>query len=568
MPTQTTDKASSQTSGKAAEHLHGQAASGPDVTICIVTHNSRADLEVCLTKLHEAIPTDVSIQVTVVDNTGTDGSSEYVRTTWPHVHLITNPAPRGFGANVNQAVINSSARYILVMNPDVILMPGAIETLVAYMDAHPEVGACGPKTFYPDGRLQPTCRQFPSWVTVLWRWLKLERVWQPGFYRRFLMLDWDHQEAQPVDWVMASCVLVRTAAFQEIQGFDTDFFLYYEDIDLCRRLWQMGYSVHYVPDATAIHAYKRQSARHIVNPLTFIHLSSILQYRRKHGMAVGQLRSRYLEARVLLLLIVGDLALTELALQLGRYARLWFPILGAYPYPAPSPLKPIIYWIVPVIWALVFSLLGLFSVAHIRRIKQELGRLLLGVMLSGLVFAGSLYALFLYEVYVPRLLLAYFLLLDWLLLAGERLLFRTVLSRNGLFYQPRALLVGSEQIGRRLVTLVSQDMHLAINMIGVVPWPPVKDSPEDQVNHILDLVRRLQIDMVVMTPPFPSREVSSLLLTELTARGVEIRLVPDHVDYSAYRVEPESWHDIVLLKVVLPRAPGLWQTLRQILGWR
>ncbi len=134
-----------------------------DLHICIVSHNARADLEMCLTRLYEVMPPSISVLTTVVDNTGADGSSEYVRRNWPSIRLITNDHPKGLSENINQAVAGQESRYLLVMNPDVILLPGAIDTLMAYLDVHPDVGACGPKTFYPDGSLQATCRRFPNW---------------------------------------------------------------------------------------------------------------------------------------------------------------------------------------------------------------------------------------------------------------------------------------------------------------------------------------------------------------------------------------------------------------------
>jgi GT2 family glycosyltransferase len=536
-----------------------------DLAICIVAHNARDDLEVCLTRLHEVMPAGLSVRVTVVDNTGADGSSDYVRRAWPQVHIITNRQPQGLGANVNQAVADANTRYLLSMNPDVVLLPNAIETLVAYMDSHPEVGACGPKTLYPDGALQATSRQFPNWATVFWRWLKLDKLWQPAFYRRFLMADWDHNNHQPVDWLMGSCILLRTSAFAAVRGFDPSFFLYYEDIDLCRRLWQAGYSVHYVPDAVVVHKYQRHSARRLINPLTLVHINSILQYRRKHGMPVGQVRNRRLLAQFSLILAAGDLVLTAVALQIGRYLRLWFPFLGAYPYPVPSPLKPLVYWIVPVIWLAVFALLGLFRMEHLRNYRRELGRLFAGVMLAGLVFAGSLYALFLYEIYVPRLLLAYFLAVDFGLLALERAGLRYLLSRNGLFYQPRTLIVGTGEIGKRLAAAMSADARAELNLIGTLPWQESQAGADSAatVNRLVETVHRLAIDEVILTPPHPGDGCVHSLMAALQTAQVGVRIVPEAAapggDYT-----PEPLYGVWTLRMRSTEDDALPRWLRRL----
>lgn len=517
-----------------------------DLDMCIVSHNSRADLEVCLTRLYEVMPADLSVRVTVVDNTGTDGSTEYVRQTWPSAHVITNVKPRGFGANINQAVMESNARYVLVMNPDVILLPGAIETMVEYLDTYPDVGACGPKTLYPDGSLQATCRRFPHWGTVFWRWLKLDRVAQPEFYRQFLMLDCDRDEAQAVDWVMGSCMMIRHDAFTAIAGFNEEFFLYYEDIDFCRRLWQAGFSVHYVPDTVVIHTYQRHSGKTLLNALTFVHVASILRYRNKHGLGFGQIVGRRSAANLVLPLIIGDLVITEIALQLGRYARLWFPILGAFPYPHPSPLNEIIYVIVPIIWLAVFSLIGLYRPDRIRRSAQETGRLLFGVMLSGLVLAGSLYALFLHRVYIPRLLLAYFLLFDAILLIAERALFHRILSRNGLVYRPRTLLVGTEEMGQNIARWISNDSQAQVDLIGVISWP--KDHPATEASaqaaRIAKTIQQLQIDQVILTPPLPSKKFVAQVVKALQKYPVDIKIVPDFFDLALHQAQVENLYGV------------------------
>lgn len=520
-----------------------------DVAVCIVSHNSRDDLAECLTKLAEVTPTHLAIQTLVVDNTGADGSTEYVRETWPTVQLITNAAPRGFAANVNQAIAASDARYFLLMNPDVLLLEGAIESLVAYMDAQPDVGVCGPKTLYPDGSLQFTCRRFPHWGSVLWRGLKLHKLFQPQFYRQFLMSDWDHNDSRAVDWLMGSCFLIRPAAFAALAGFDEDFFMYYEDIDFCRRVWQAGFQVVYVAQAVVVHAYRRQSATGIFNALTLEHIKSIFRYRSKHGFAVGRVAAQQALMNIVFFLMAGDALLTVVALQIGRYARLWFPVLGAYPYPNPSPLNPVVYGLVPIIWVLVFSLLGMYRGDQVRYMRQQKLKLLFAVLLSGMVLAGSIYALFLYDVYIPRLLLFYFLLADMLLLWGERFLFHWFMSRNGIFYRPRALLVGSGDAGKNLMRWINGDLQSRLDLISTLPWPDPLASDEVYAARIVDTVRQLQIDEVILTPPLPSREAVESVVQALRGEPVEINVLPDYLDLALYRPQVENLYGLWLISL-------------------
>ena len=299
-------------------------------------------------------------------------------------------------------------------------------------------------------------------------------------------------------------------------------------------------------DAVVIHAYQRHSGKTMLNTLTLVHLSSILRYRRKHGLALGQIAGRRSAASLMLLLIVGDLVLTEFALQLGRYARLWFPILGAFPYPNPSPLNKIIYVIVPVIWLAIFSLIGLYRPNQIGRSIRETGRLLFGVMLSGLVLAGCLYALFLYQVYIPRLLLAYFLLFDSILLVAERSLFYRILSRNGLVYRPRTLLVGLEETGQNVSRWISNDWQAQIDLIGTIPWFADESTTEisAQAARIVETVEQLQIDEIILTPPLPPRDIVTHIVKSLQKYPIDVKIVPDFLDLALHQARVENLYGV------------------------
>jgi FlaA1/EpsC-like NDP-sugar epimerase len=267
---------------------------------------------------------------------------------------------------------------------------------------------------------------------------------------------------------------------------------------------------------------------------------------------------------------VSDLVLTQLALQIGRYLRFWFPLLGAYPYPAPSPLRPVVYWVVPIIWAIVFSLLGLYSIRHLRQIRRELGRLMAGVLLSGLVFAGSLYALYLYEIYVPRLLLAYFLAIDFLLLAAMRIGLRDLLSRNGLFYRPRALIVGTNETARRLADAIGRDIHAELDLIGTIPWNEVEThvGAKSPMEHLIERTKALQIDEVILA----SRPESRLLVEEvagaLKANGVGVRIVLDGPGEGASEFEIEALYGVIALRLRAVPESTLERWVQRWLGWR
>jgi hypothetical protein len=258
---------------------------GPVVSVVIVAHESRAHLLSCLGAVHaqsDAPPWEVVL----VDNASRDGGPELARRTFPAIRVVAAAHNLGFAGGVNLGVRHARGRYVLLLNPDAILQPGALRRLADFLETTPEAGLAGPKLLDPDGSLQLSCRRFPGrWTVFAHRYAWLTRA-LPGnpATRRYLLTDWDHASTRPVDWVSGACMLVRRAALAEVGGLDEGFFLFAEDVDLCKRLWAAGWHVYYVPEALAIHhvgiSARRDSAR-----LVLARHRSMLRYHHKHFRA-------------------------------------------------------------------------------------------------------------------------------------------------------------------------------------------------------------------------------------------------------------------------------------------
>ena len=155
-----------------------------------------------------------------------------------------------------------NGRYVLLLNPDVECLPGFLDTLVAFMDEHPDVGIAAPKLLNPDGTLQPSCRRFSTPASILIRGLHLDGVSRrTGLMQRYLMDDFDHQTVADVDWVTGALMIVRREAIALVGPMDERYFLYSDDQDWCCRMWRGGWRVCYVPQAQAVHAHMREGIR-------------------------------------------------------------------------------------------------------------------------------------------------------------------------------------------------------------------------------------------------------------------------------------------------------------------
>ena len=196
-----------------------------NLAIVIVSFNCRKNLRQCLASLPTA-------HIVVVDNASTDGGAAMAH--------IVNDTNRGFAAACNQAISATTEPFLLLLNPDTVNPP--VQQLLDFMEANPDVGACGPRIINPDGSAQVSCRRFPTW----WRMALAELG-----LRRFYYVA---HPGRDVEQLMGSCLMLRHAAVEQVGLFDERFFLYFEEVDLCLRLRQAGWHVAYVPDATVTHA--------------------------------------------------------------------------------------------------------------------------------------------------------------------------------------------------------------------------------------------------------------------------------------------------------------------------
>jgi N-acetylglucosaminyl-diphospho-decaprenol L-rhamnosyltransferase len=215
----------------------------------IVNYNARDHLVECVRSLRA----DGVSEIVVVDNASADGSETALAASDPDARFLPTGSNLGFGTAANMGVAQIGAAYALVLNPDTIVEPGTTKALAAALDRDPRVAAVGPRIDNPDGSLYPSARRFPKLADAAGHAF-LGVVWRRNPYtRRYRMLDWDHAEAGAVDWVGGACMLVRRTAFEQVGGFDPAYFMYVEDVDLCWRLRQAGWSIAYEPAGRVVH---------------------------------------------------------------------------------------------------------------------------------------------------------------------------------------------------------------------------------------------------------------------------------------------------------------------------
>jgi N-acetylglucosaminyl-diphospho-decaprenol L-rhamnosyltransferase len=251
----------------------------PDVVACIVSHHQRDDLPRCLDGLQrDGIP--VALLENVPDGSATLAARLGVR-------AGRNPAPRSFSQNQNALIAATRSRYVLVLNPDTEILPGAIGRLVAHADARPRCGVAGPRLLEEDGTVQRSRRRFPTVGGTLVRRTPLRllvgdvETAQPGHY----LSDVPPEPVQ-CDWMLGACLLLRREMLDEIGAFDERFPMYGEDIELQYRAMQAGWERWYVPDAIVRHDYQRVIDRRFGDRRTLWHLRGMMRFAHLHPEAL------------------------------------------------------------------------------------------------------------------------------------------------------------------------------------------------------------------------------------------------------------------------------------------
>lgn len=254
-----------------------------DVTISIVSHNSRKDLQGLMPGLEKACA-GISHDIIVVDNMSTDGAPEYIDARFPDAVLIKNKVRKGYGANHNQAITIARGRYIALMNADLVLRPGCLEKLTGYMDANPDVGMVSGNFIFPDGSPQNLNKRLPAISDLFIRRFLPAKIQQKKIFAdriaKYEMKDIGYSNFAEVPFLSGAFLFARTDALREVGSFDERFFLYFEDVDLCRKISEKWKTVFH-PDVEIIHRWHRAAHNELKWALVF--MKSAFHYFNKWG---------------------------------------------------------------------------------------------------------------------------------------------------------------------------------------------------------------------------------------------------------------------------------------------
>lgn len=278
-----------------------------DIAVIIVNWKVRALLEKCLDSIIENTE-GYQVNIYVVDNDSHDGTSEMIMMEYQEVKMIALPRNIGFAAANNLALKQAKAKNYILLNPDTEIMPGFFSTIINYFNQHPQIGIVGPKILNSDGSLQLSVRRSPDLLSQTLTLLKLQnilsseralekyvvKIFIPLFSRirkffvgnkilpYYLAKDFDYNREQSVEQIMGAAMVIRPEVFDKIGYFDERFFIWFEEVDFCRRARQAGFTIQYLPTAKILHQGGASFSKRNAIRKQFIFNKSLLYYFLKH----------------------------------------------------------------------------------------------------------------------------------------------------------------------------------------------------------------------------------------------------------------------------------------------
>lgn len=505
-----------------------------DLTIIIVNYNVKYFLEQALHSLRKSTR-EISTQFIVIDNASDDGSVEFLRENFPWVDVIANRENLGFSKANNQGLIRAEGGYILVVNPDTVVGEDTIKILLDFMDVHPDVGAIGPKLIDRGGKFELNSRRgFPTPFAAFCKISGLAQIFpRSRLFARYNLTYLDPDTSSEVDALTGAFILIRREVYQQVGGFDEDFFMYGEDLDWCYRIKNAGWKIYYLPDARVIHYGGESVLRSRVDTRRAFYQAMYL-FIRKHFSGGLPLKIALLKAGVFFSASLSwlkgliyklrapliDLFIINLGLFSGRFIRFGSEALT---------MKLVIPFLVyNLSWIAIFTAFGAYSYR-----KRSIRWVLIGAVAGG-VFSSA-FTYFFKQFAYSRFVMLYTILVTIALIPGWRWLAFRLPSTSGLgeWFRRRTLLVGVDELTSRIAQKAQNNPRSGLNILGFID-PSKKNIGRDifgrKVLGTPDELPRLAEILAVEEVIFSAKSMNyEEILTQISRFGgkVGFKVIPE-----------------------------------------
>ena len=518
------------------------------VSVIIISYNVRSYLAHAIDAIMKSDYGE--LEIIVVDNNSYDGTCEYLKENYDHVssiHVISNSENVGFGRAVNQATKVATGEYYLILNPDTIIEEETISVLVNYLNKNKNVGMVGPKILNADGTLQLACkRSFPTIKVALPKILGLDRIFPNSKWAgKYNLTYLDPEKNASVDAISGSCMLLSAETFNRLSGFDEQFFMFGEDLDLCARIWESGQEVHYVPETKIVH-YKGESVKtapydsreafyHSMNIYVNKHFSSTLGLFTRFFIAAGISLKKFISAINEKRSLFVSVGLDTLVIIFAFIVAINFRFSNLSPIIVSKGLVPMVY---VLLWITVGSLFQLYSryiLSYSRALIASVSGFLIAVLFTYffkqyaysrlvIIIASSIIVLF-----IPgwRVLLHYII---------SRGYFRSVRHPKSILFSRKSIIAGADSEGIRIAENIIKRFDSGLDLVGFVDHECPSNHRDLPIPFIGNVDELRQItdsnnicEVIFSTSAFTNKQILNFMDTTRDLRLI-YRMVPHERD--------------------------------------
>jgi exopolysaccharide biosynthesis polyprenyl glycosylphosphotransferase len=541
----------------------------PDVSIAIITWNSRQHLQDCLESIYAGAK-QATFEIIVVDNGSRDGTVEMLRRRFSKVRLFENARNRGVAPARNQAIQAATGDFVLILDVDSRLSPGAVDDLVAFARRTPEAGIVGPKLIDAQGKLQLTCRRFPTVLTTLLRRLQFIPIFRNHrLLREQAMADWDHNSIREVDYVLGACQLIRRDLLQDVGLLDENIFYGPQDADFCLRAQSHGWKIFYYPHAVIVHHKPRRSAN-FLRALSWKNFWAIFYFFQKHGYLFNA-KSRDYAIIMPRAIEHALLVLSDFVAIVGSYL-IWAWVRGKLELFTIS--DPLVLLKTAVLmfafWFVLFLFFGLYRTWYTHSRFDELAALVktvfFGVALIFLITFDVERDLTTPPTFSRMMIVTYWMLMTFMVAMG-RMVLRIIQRRlleAGIGMQ-RTLIVGWNKKAWTLLDKIKRFPALGYRVIGFIDvrTPKIRQAYGDlpvlgTIRELSRIIQREKVENVLIALNVSQRRQVTVVVNQCTGLSVTLHIIPDLYSIVMGQARTDQIYGFPLIEI-FPQIMPVWE---------
>ncbi len=524
------------------------------ISVIIVSYNVRAFLENCLVSVQKSLE-HLAGEIIVVDNASDDGSVEMVREKFPLVQLIANNENIGFGSANNQAVKVANGYFLFLLNPDTVVQENTFRVMLDYFQHHPDTGLAGCKVLNPDGTMQLACRRsFPTPWIAFTKITGLSSLFpNSAIFSKYNLTYLHPDETHEVDAVSGSCMIISKSLFETIGGFDEQFFMYGEDLDICYRVQQAGKKVFYVHETQIIH-YKGESVRRSdINEVRIFYqaMRLFVQKHFRYGIAAKFFLGLGIAAReaVALLekhsLMFSAMLFDYVLVVASWFVSEWFRFGEVMHFP--SYAYPVLLTIPPLLTIGTLFLSDVYTVRKHSIARTFNGIIIAYILLSALTFFFNEYAF-------SRFVLLIAGAISSLFLTGWRTILRS--KQSGEMFSKRTLVVGTDASSLELISKIKKRNQHGYEIVGFIDSNRKRIGEQvggieilGSIETIGRVIQQQNISEVIFSNNSLSYSEMLSVISNSSDRGVNYRLVPNSMEVIIGKTHIDELNDFPLVDI-------------------